>query len=593
MDPIIDILICALFLFVVVGTKFNKWPLEQSKLLTGKPSDYIDSLRYSGFCLIYVLTYFVITVVLFTFPELMKLFPSLMVSYKLNTYIAFSVAIVTISALPPVSRYDEQWRKKLHGWARIPNSVKEVAKEIHRKNVFLPTENYLFEFEKQIIKKDDQSKWMGFINNLATEKENHTIHWYYIKCSCLLLIVNDFCKGLSADDVKTQKSRIEELGRIVISSDFSENELLTYKNELEEMSVYFIECLCKHFTKKYPREDAKYNAFKNLGFKLGMHDNAEFRIKDTVLWCFISVVFVSIFSVLALLSVLDYYQPGYFQIQDNFSSWTIGSIVSFSIAIFVGFLVQKIPSRQLRAGIYYYSTTLLLATLASFIYLVIVRDVTSITEGKPFARILLAMSFSTVSIVVLKALNNASHDKRDVINSSLFYGLVLGGVMAVFQVLISIAFGWGKPQESGSIMSLYFGNWKLVMLFSVGLLKGMFIGGGISYFIQKIQREQLLEALRKSPRVNKIMVMHLKTGKEKFNINMRNISTKGAKIQSRAKLISGDSVEIISPVLGSVKGVIKWTHHQLLGQQVAGIEFTNTPRTLKKYIRENFGEYYA
>ncbi|UZE94541.1 PilZ domain-containing protein [Alkalimarinus alittae] len=604
MDQIIDILFSALFLSVVVGTRFNKWPAEQSKLFTGSPSDYIDGPRFKGYCLIYILTFFVLTLIVRNSPQLLDILKVVLDTQATqvpqsngiatHSYLIISIAVFIISTLPMVSPYDEQWRKKLHVWARIPQSVKEITRGIIRSNAFMPTPRILSELKREITRSEQQSRFALSIENLDQEKAARSIDWYYIQCASLLLIVKELCLDLTVNDLKTKGIRIEELGRIITSPSFNENEFNKYKHELEELSLYFVECICKHVIKKYPRKDAQYTAFKNLGFVISQHDSSEIRIKDAISLCFIGVILISISSVAALLLILDFYQPErqYLDVA-KFVSWTTGSIISFSIAIFVGIVIKKMPSADVKVGMFTYFIALLFATLASFVFFVIVRDLALSLEKLPIARICLAMSFSTLSIVVIKALNNASYDRKEVVVSSLFYGIVLGVVMAVFQVLISIAFSWNRIPESVSVLTHYFSDWKLFFLFSVGFLKGLFVGGGISYFIQKTQREQLLAALRKNPRVNRVLVMELKSGEKAFYINTKDISTNGIKIQTRETLHSGDQIELSSPIIGSIKGVIKWTQSQLLGKQIAGIEFTKSTHTLQKYIRDNYGEYYA
>jgi hypothetical protein len=595
MDRMLDILISLVILFVVVGSRFNKWPAEQSKLFTGKPSDYIDDLRYRGFCLVYILTFFVITVVLYSFPEFLKFFPGAEDQDITLTYTMCSILVVSVLAQQKISAYDEQWRQKLHEWARIPLSVEEVSRGIILSDNFMPTKGYLLALQKDMQRADNSlQRWIAAINNIDEEKANHSIDWSYLKCACLSLIARDICNGPSADDLKAKKVRIEELGRLIPFASPSEKEFDLYKNELEDMSRYFVECLCKYLIKKYPRNDEQYSAFKNFGFVISQRDSTEVSVRDAIVWCVFGVILISVCSVVLLLTILDVRSSVDFLTPDRFFTWSIGGSVAFIIAIFVGLLVKKMPSRRLRNGIYTYLITLLLATLASFIYFQVARSLSEQSANLPYARFLVAMSYSTLSIVVLKALCNTSNDRRDVIISSLFHGLNLGIVMAILQGLITIAFTWDRFQAPESMIDLFMReDWKVMMICLVGFLKGFFVGAGISYVIQEIQRKQLLEALRQNPRVDQVLAMKLTKGEREFNINTRDISKNGAMIQCREKFASGEKVAMKSPVLGNIEGVVKWSRSLFWGRQVAGIEFTSTPSKLHKHLRDRHGEYYA
>lgn len=595
MDQTLDILISFVILFVVVGSRFNKWPTEQSRLFTGKPSDYIDDLRYRGFCLVYVFTFFVVTAVLFSFPEFLRFLPGVEGQDITLTYTMCSILVVSALAQQKISAYDEQWRQKLHEWARIPKTVEEVSRKIIYSNNYLPTNSYLQQLQKNLQREDDSlQRWVVAIENIKKEKDNHSIDWYYVKCACLSLVARDICSGPSAENLKAKTTRIEELGRLIPFASPSEKEFNSYKNELEDMSRYFIECLCKYLIKKYPRSDEQYSAFKNFGFIINQSDSTDVSVKDAIVWCVFGVILISVCSVISLLSILDARSPMDFLTTDRFVSWSLGSSVSFIIAIFVGLLVKKMPSRKLRNGIYTYLITLLLATLASFIYFQVVRSLGEQSARLPYARFLMALSFSTLSIVVLKALGNTSNDRRDVIISSLFHGLNLGIVMAILQVLISIAFTWDRFIAPASIADLFLREeGKLMMICTVGLFKGFFVGAGISYVIQEIQRKQLLEALRQNPRVDQVSVMKLTKGDSEFNINTRDISKNGAKILCRENLASGDKVLMKSPVLGNMEGVVRWSRSLLWGRQIAGVEFTSTSNKLHQHLRNRYGEYYA
>lgn len=606
MNPMLDISITALILFVVFSSRFNKWPSGQHALFTGKPSDYIDSTRYRGFCFVYLLTYFILTLALYSSPELLTLLPvsdefrSAIINNK--TYTVACVLVVACLAQQKISVYDEQWRQQLHQWARIPRAVEEILQVLSQSDNFMPTKRYQNQIKRSLVKGEDGSLWgspnnpywLDVINNLDEEKRQRTINWYYIRCVSLFLIVEDICKGLSLEDLRLRENRLMELGRVIQLSQPGEREARSQKEELDTLALQFLVCICKHIVKKYPKKEAQYTAFRNLGFVMSRSDYTEVNVKDAVIWCLFVVTFVSFTSVYGLLAILDDSTAIEFLTLDRLARWGIGSVVAFSTAIFVAMIVKKLPSRSTRVGPATYLVTMLFATLVSFVYFQIVSDLSQRSIDLPYARLILALSFSTLAVFVIKALDNTSHDWRDVFFSSFIHGLAFGCVMGVLQPLISVAFNWEDAVGSGSLYNyLVTHNNHLGLVGLLGFFKGLMVAWGISYAIQETQRKQLLVALRQSPRVEDVLISRLKAGNNEFRINIRNLSTKGARIQCRERLALGDKIQLESPAIGKIEGVIRWRQSKLWGSHVAGVAFTNVSAQLNQYIRERYGEYYA
>ena len=368
---------------MVVGSRFNKWPTEQSKLFTGKPADYIDAWRYRGYCFLYVLTFFVISAVIFSFPEFLRFLPGGDEAQLSLSYTLCALIVVSALAQENISAYEEQWRKQLHDWARIPRYVEEISREIILGDNFMPTEVYLSALRKSLRREDHSlSRWLDLIPQIETEKANHSIDWYFLKCASLLLITQDTRSGPSADNLKAKATRIEELAYLIPLADPNEKEFASYRAELEDMSRYFIESICKYLIKKYPRPDEQFSAFKNLGFMIRQHDTTEVSIRDAIIWCSLGVVFVSVASVIALQSILDARSQIEFLTMERFIGWTLGNTGCFMIAIFVGLLVKKISARNLKAGINVYLSAFFLSTLASFLFFQFASDLNTATSGK-------------------------------------------------------------------------------------------------------------------------------------------------------------------------------------------------------------------
>ena len=595
MNLILDIIVCLLILFVVVGSRFDKWPAEQSRLFTGKPSDYIDSWRYLGFCFLYILTFFVISAVLYSFPEFLRFLPGAEDEQLSLSYTLCALIVVSALAHQSISAYDEQWRQQLHEWARIPRYVEEVSREIILSDSFMPTDTYLAALRKNLHREDgSMSRWLDAIAQIEIEKVNHSIDWYFLKCVSLMLIIQDIRIGPSAYHLKEKETRLEELARLIPSAEAGDQEAIAYQKELESMSRYFIECICKYLIKKYPRADAQFCAFKNLGFKIRQHDTADVSIREAIVWCTLGVVLVSVASVTALLFILDDRSAVDFLTMERFVGWSLGNIECFLIAILVGLLVKKMSAGKARVSVNGYVFAFFLSTLASFMFFQFAQDLNRQSAHLPYARFILAMSFSSLSVVVIRSMGNINLDHKDVIFSSLFQGVMLGLVMAVFQVLASIAFTWNQVSLPTSISGfLMDNNWKYPMLALVGFGKGLFVGTGISYFIQETQRKQLMQTSRQNPRVERVMFLKCNSEGDEFNASTRDISKSGFKLQTRKPLRYGDRLVMESPVFGRVEGVIKWTHKLFWGRRQVGVQLTRTPLRLNTFLRDGYGEYYA
>jgi hypothetical protein len=595
MNLFLDILVCFLILTVLAGSRFNKWPAEQSALFDGQPADYIDVWRYRGFCLLYILTFFVITAILFSFPELLRFLPGTEEQQLPLSYTLCALIVVSALAHQGVSSYDETWRKQLHDWARIPRRVDEMCREIVMTDCFMPPDAYLQLLQQNLHRDDDPvSRWRGAVSLIEVEKQTHSIDWYFLKCATLKMIVEEVGIVPSADNHKSKSARIDELARLIpLASAFSK-EMAGYQKELEDMSRFFIECVCKYLIKKYPGAEAQFSAFKNLGFHIRQYDVPDIHIREAIAWCLLGVVFVSVSSVIALLLILDAYSPINFMTVERFVGWSLGSIECFMIAILVGFLVRKLSVRKAQTGSYVYLSAFFLSTLASLIFFQFAQDLNQQSARLPHARFILAMSFAGLSIVVIKALSHVSVDRRDVMLSSLMHGFVLGVVMAFFQVAISIAFSWERVLADGDLMATIMREeWRFPLLALVGFYKGLFIGTGISFVIQETQRKQMMQTQRQNPRVERVLFMKCSSQGQAFSASTRDISKTGLKLQTRRTLKCGERLSIESPLFGNVEGVIKWRRRFLFGRQQIGIQFTQAPLRLVQFLRSRYGEYYA
>ena len=602
----LDILISSFVLIVIIGARFNLWTQDRTAEFSGKPSDYIDRYRYLFYYGIYVLTFVVSVAIFYNFPEIFGLLSAdtatsewrdaLAEVFGKQSITVYSLVLVTILSDSRVGKYDELWRSRLHEWARIPRALLELKTSIIRDDSYSPSKKYLSRAMKELqIEADNSSRkeslrdyWVSLIENWKEQKENRTINWAYIKCLCLSQIVRDTCAKVPNQDLLLRDGRIRDLGKIIPFLDSNDGDTQEHKQELDTLSEYFVECICKHLIKKYPSTQSQYTAFKHLGFDINFHDATDMRIGEAIGFCLVSVFLISSLSVTTLLILLHRLEL------ETLVSWSLGSFICFCISIFVGIVVQKIfAARQLEPGLPVYVATLMVATLGSFMYFQIVSDQAS--SSLHFGRIMLALSFSTLSVVVIRALNDINHEYQDVVYASVVQAGILGVIMAGLQIMVSLSFVWDRLDlDQMSVIALFENNdWRLVKVGVVGFFKGFFLGGIVCYLIQDMMRRQQLAALRNNPRVKFNKIMTLQTEQSKFRINTRNLSKNGVMIKSRKALMSGDKVVIMSPKLGGINGVIRWTRKGFMGKQFAGVEFTADSAELNTFLRGQFGEFYA
>ncbi|MCG8313009.1 MAG: PilZ domain-containing protein [Pseudomonadales bacterium] len=600
-----DFILTSLLIAFMIGSRFNEWPQSQTYPKKDKPSDYIDRTRYFGFCFLYVFIFYILTFVLFTTPELTHFLPE---NWELpNTtstlpLLSCAIIITALLAQPRIYRLDIMLRARLHEWARIPRAVEDLKQNILQSNCYTPTEDYINYAKNEIyrydgaILQDNQTLniWIKKLDEVAKVKHSHSIEWCYLKCLCLYMIVKDICPHLSSQDAKAYDARLTELRKIIQLSNDTNIKALQLREELDARSDNLITTICKYIVKKYPNEAEQYKAFKHFGFNMAHSDCTHMSIRDAIVACLLIVLIVSCLASFATISLLQYHNPTRFSIMEQFPRWTLGAIASFSIAITLGTLVAKSSFQRSRIGIYMYGLTFIASTFSCFIFFHISGD---FDTDRAIPRFILAASFSAVTVTTILALSQSSHDRRDIVERAFYHGAVLALAMCVFQLGVSFAFN--PPQSfqiNQIIIHLTEDSNKRIWLGVIGFFKGLIVGGGISFILQDAQRKQHLEALRKSPRVDTSMIVTLTlpaSGKE-LRATTQNISLNGALIRSREPISEGTTIELTAKKIGNLKAIVKWHKKRLWSSaNVIGVEFCASGPDLKKYIRNQYGEFYA
>ena len=501
-----DFLFTTLLIVLLIGSRFNEWPQTQGYPQNDKPSDYIDRVRYCGFCFVYIFIAYVLTFVLFTTPEITKLLPE---GWEIsdpvgaaNSMPLLSCAIIVTALLaqPKINRIDNLLRMRLHEWARIPRAVEDLKQNILQSNCYTPTEDYISYAKNEIYRydgavlQDNQALniWISKLNEIAKVKHSHSIEWCYLKCLCLYMVVKDISPSLTANDIKSYDARLTELRKIIQLSNETNIKALQLREELETIADNFLTSICKYIVKKHPNAAEQYRAFRHYGFNLAHNDCTQMSIRDAIVACLLIVITVSCLTSFMTISLLQHHNPTRFSVMEQFPRWTLGAIVSFSIAITLGTLVTKSAFQKNRIGTFLYGLTFIGSTFACFIFFHITGEFNS---NRAIPRFILAASFSVLTITTILALRQSSHDRRDIIERAIYHGLVLALIMCLFQIAVSFAFNPPKNFQINQIMIHLTeqGN-KRVWLGVIGFFKGLLVGGGISFVLQDAQRKQHLEA---------------------------------------------------------------------------------------------------
>lgn len=599
---VLDVVASVVILLAIIAPRFNKWTRTNEKLFNGTPHEYIDDMRYCFYWSVYLFTYVVLVAVLYNFPELMPVSNTTLESSTWYTSLSeiFGQHSIAISCLiitsvlnnSKATHYDELWRDYLHKWARIPRAVEEIKIAIIQGDGYSPA-SYYIELAKSELRRESEasprgeqllSYWLDLFDQWKVEKNNRTINWAYIRCMCLMLVARDLCGRYGSSELQRKDDRIRDIGKIIPFLSRGDIDAVDQQHELELLSKYFIECICKTIVKKYPAKQGQLKAFQNLGFDLKFHDTAEVHAGEAIMYCVIGVVLISGLSTAMITSILGR--------EENFMSWTMGSVVALTISIFVGLLIQKLNSRkESEARLPAYVLTLVVATIGALGYMHFASGPSS-----SLGRMVLALSYSSLAVVVFRALEDIYFEMKYVYLASLISAFALGVAMGLLQVGVSLAFMFDRGVIS--LDTMYLGmiaddNWKLAKLGLVGVFKGFFLGGMVTFLILDLMRRKQLTALRRSPRVKFNKIVDVKNGEVSFRVNSKDLSKSGMLIRCGSELMEGEKVKVETPLFGVVKGIVRWVQPSIFGRSLAGIEFTDESNELNNYIRQKYGEFYA
>jgi hypothetical protein len=611
-DPklVIDVAVMLVIVGLTAAIQFNKWPPKSSEKFTGNPKDYICGQRYLFFLCIYAFTFLIIVLVLYAVPELLTVEPikgwigeiGFAVDEDKKKLTIFALISLFIVRLPKVKSYEEFWRGRLHNWARIPVEVVELKNAISQRDVYFPTFQYRLNTTEEIRKMglslgDDfqsmKEHWLQCLENLESEKSLSTVNWRYLRCLSLSLVAKDNCHFRNHDSLDKKLDRLSELGRILAANIPEAN--LEHIPELEGMSDYFIECVCKNVVKNYPEKEKRFYVFQNLGFKFPHKDYSYVRLRHTVAYC------VLIGSFAALLSSVIFFHP----IVQNLRAEPIGlvrigiltgsSFFSFCVAAFIGVWLNFISDTNGKIKTMIgYLTSFTLATFAIATYFFYFPVIDATVSTKPSLVVVISMTFATLSPLIYRAVRFTSHDHKQAILLSISHGIALGFIFISSSFLVlDLIEPWLLSFEISELSKkqLFEASGLLTLLF----VQGIVLGGFTTYVIQESKRRQMLAGMRNQPRAPANFFLTVKLDDlNSLKVAAIDLSKNGVGIESRDCHFSpGNSLCLESQRTGEIKGAVKWTLPKMGNRSMSGLYLSSDYQKLHEYLRNNHGAYYA
>ena len=350
--------------------------------------------------------------------------------------------------------------------------------------------------------------------------------------------------------------------------------------------TYLVECLCKHVIRKYPSRRVQLKALEYIGFniKLALVDSSEPKILSPALTCILCISIACFLTIASYLRILTWAGFGF---RDNIPwftwprvfQWTFGSIVSYTMAIFIAIAIEKSSKGIYRSlpRFMKYLVALIFSTLLSLTFF---RFANPDRLLKWEAFISLALSMGIICFAVIRSLAKpTAKNTRESIVSSITHAMILGGIATFFQVLAALFF-----RGAGEIATT-----ALVISGAYGFAKGFIVTFIASFIIQESIRIQLVVGQRKSPRVRFRINLPAILNEEEFNVTIRDISMGGLQIEPGRHLEKGERVELTFDFadIGTIQGIVQWASKQFAG--LAFTEENQNNEVLRNFMSNKFG----
>ncbi|WP_158769995.1 PilZ domain-containing protein [Paraglaciecola sp. L1A13] len=604
---LLDVFVALVIILFFSQKRFNSWSEAPPDSFKGKPIDYISPKSFVAYFLLYALSIATLTLALYGIPGLSQLsffkpvLEALGIKQESQGWTIFALISISVASVAPLEKYEKEWRKKLHGFARIPRDVVELRGSLPLTDRFIPTDYYLKIAKEQIIKsgeeltpryKSVETTWLEHLNNFSEEHKNKTIHWHFLNSLLLCVVAKSVCPPRLLGPTDESERRMLELGSLILNLEINESH--KFINELDRMAEYFEICICKSIVRKYSDESERFNALKNCGFQPNGRDAFKSKLLTSLGQCLVGVSFVSIFSVAMILMVLENSidtDPANF-FSDRFFLWSFGSFLSFSVAIMIAAVVAaQRKSDRSSSHLISIATCIALSTLAAALYFIIVSDLDARSESNPLARIVLALSFAMLSPVVYRAIIDNTFDSYEVKRLAFYNGFLLGGTLMVMQCAVSYTFNIQNISYSGLVDFFVAQNNKMIYLAIIGFFKGIILGTFVTFLIQHAKRAQYLKSLRIHPRAS--VQIPVNVASEGASAIAMDISKNGMKLETKGDLKAGDKLNFTFMRSDKTEGLVKWTKRKSRGRLVVGVLLSQQNETIVEYLRDKYGAYYV
>lgn len=611
----LDLVAGAFVMFFLIGSRFNEWTKVSESVLPGKPSDYIHPFQYYTFFFFYVTAVLIIGLAAYNVGILKTSGPqsepavvvadsvevsttsanqpeqpgSTISKFDNMSWALIAFALFCIVSQKPVSEWDDRLRCGLHGLAGIPEDVLEMKRKLMgHQYKFTPTEDRLNEIRREMFEIGAGDSWKPGMENWSQHRENKSLEWLFLK-SVYLFRISKHMQGnmLNDADMKRHEALLRNLAGVIPTPGRTTEDINHDRDELIKLLDNLTENFCRYIIWKYPSKKAQGNALKDWGFELSQHfsDKFETKIVAPVLRCVSWISIVCFVTICAYLAVLTWMGFPFNKTEAWFTwarvcLWSLGSIISYSMAIFIAIIIEK-AAKDTLPNVIRYLIALVFSTLVSLTFFQVV------TLSVPLrwqAYISLALSMGVISIPVVRAFEKKpASTAEDILISSLKHAVVFGLIAAAFQALAAGLFrGFDIIAPIALVISSVY-----------GFVKGASVTFVVSYLIQDSTRIQLLIAQRKTPRARfKVKLSAALWDNTSFPVTTRDVSLGGLQIEHSNKLKKGERVEL-NFHFGKIMAIVQWTGRKISGLAFLDEEGSKNSNKLRDFIRHKLGVFYA
>ncbi|OZG70781.1 hypothetical protein BTA51_24690 [Hahella sp. CCB-MM4] len=597
-----DVVLGLLFIFGVIGLRFNQWPSREKTLYSGPPKEYTHFSRFSAFYLIYscsisIVAFFLSSMgtILFQFLEsyavdfysAVPLLHGIRLQFGDSSILASAIIVFLILKIPSAETYEIRWRTFLQRAARIPQAVYEkIAVLKTTPNSFTPQEKDIAPVLAELKEKNillDRVAPGDFANGGGEEQ---SVQHLYVKIVYLLMRIQaeapDKPKGLAnfLQNLDDKNRRLSEIGLSLSAGNLDALAEKSYGDELYTLQDIIYECIARMTIIRCASEESQRRSFLRYNLKLPYKDT---RPKlEGVLWLMLAgIVGLSLFLTISYevivklfgISQLERVSPGSFM---AILSWVKSSAVLYFSAILTGIMTEKMfeeDQYEISARAYVWSFTV--SYLIAFIYLV------SLTGQLSPQFYLYSLSPATASTLVVWNLLNTQYfiigkgRWQAPLRTATHQAAILGSVTLVICLGRSILFPGSSLTFAEAVGFTLFGG---VMGGSMGFIIGFIFAHEI--------RAQLVCRNRRSPRAKYIEQVQAEVGPKNIYAATENISMSGLMLTTDDDIDIGQHITLRLS-FASLVGRVVWRTGSRLG-----VCFEHTEQSLQpveNFIRRQFG----